>query len=49
MNTVSYVSNKIDEKNKENKIKKDFKNLVKNNFVKTREKLVLEDQSNIFN
>ena len=49
MNTVSYVSNKIDEKNKENKIKKDFKNLVKNNFIKTREKLVLEDQSNIFN
>ena len=39
MNTVSYVSNKIDEKNKENKIKKDFKNLVKNNFLKTREKL----------
>jgi len=49
MNTVSYVSNKIDEKNKENKIKKDFKKLVKNNFLKTREKLVLEDQSNIFN
>ena len=49
MDTVSFVSNKIEEKNKENKIKKEFKNLVKNNFKKTREKLILQDQSNIFN
>ena len=48
MDTVSYVSNKIEEKNKENKIKKDFKKLIKNNFTKTRKKLISEDQSNIF-
>ncbi len=48
MNTVSYVSNKIEEKNRENKIKKDFKKLIKNNFTKTRKKLISEDQSNIF-
>ena len=48
MDTVSFVSNKIEEKNKENKIKKEFKNLVKNNFIKTRKKLISDDQSNIF-
>ena len=48
MDTVSFVSNKIEEKNKENKIKKEFKNLVKNNFTKTRKKLISDDQSNIF-
>ncbi len=48
MDTVSYVSNKIEEKNRENKIKKDFKKLIKNNFTKTRKKLISEDQSNIF-
>ena len=49
MNTVSFVSNKIEEKNNQNKLKKEFKTLVKNNFNKTREILILEDQSNIFN
>ena len=49
MNTVSYVSSKIEEKNNQNKLKKEFKTLVKNNFNKTREILILEDQSNIFN
>lgn len=49
MNTVSYVSSKIEEKNNQNKLKKEFKTLVKNNFDKTREILILEDQSNIFN
>ena len=49
MNTVSYVSNKIEEKNSQNKLKKKLKTLVKNNFDKTREILILEDQSNIFN
>ena len=48
MNTVSYVSSKIEEKNNQNKLKKEFKTLVKNNFDKTREILILEDQSNIF-
>ena len=48
MNTVSFVSNKIEEKNNQNKLKKEFKTLVKNNFDKTREILILEDQSNIF-
>ena len=49
MNTVSFVSSKIEEKNNQNKLKKEFKTLVKNNFDKTREILILEDQSNIFN
>ena len=49
MNTVSFVSSKIEEKNNQNKLKKEFKTLVKNNFNKTREILILEDQSNIFN
>tara|TARA_B100000401_G_scaffold433838_1_gene373065 strand:- start:1198 stop:1518 length:321 start_codon:yes stop_codon:yes gene_type:complete len=48
MNTVTFVSNKIEEQNSKIKIKRDFKKLVRNNFEKTRKKLILEDQSNIF-
>ena len=49
MSAVSFVSKKIEEKNTKNKLRRDFKNLVSNNFEKTRQKLILEDQSNIFN
>ena len=48
MDTVSYVSNQIEKKNSKNKLKREFKNLVETNFVKTREKLILQDQSNTF-
>ena len=49
MNTVSYVSKKIEKQNSKTRLKREFKNLVKTNFVKTREKLILEDKSNTFN
>ena len=49
MDTVSYVSKKIEQQNSKNKLKREFKNLVEVNFVKTREKLILQDKSNLFN
>ncbi len=49
MDTVSYVSKKIEQQNTKTKLKRDFKNLVETNFVKTREKLILQDKSNTFN
>ena len=49
MDTVSYVSKKIEQQNSKTKLKREFKNLVETNFVKTREKLILEDKSNTFN
>ena len=49
MDTVSYVSNKIEQQNSRTKLKREFKNLVETNFVKTRKKLVLQDKSNTFN
>ena len=49
MDTVSYVSKKIEQQNSKTKLKRDFKNLVETNFVKTREKLILQDTSNTFN
>ena len=49
MDTVSYVSNKIEKQNSKSKLRREFKNLVENNFVKTREKLILQDKSNTFN
>ena len=49
MDTVTYVSKKIEKKNAENKLKRKFKKLVESNFVKTREKLILQDKSNTFN
>ena len=48
MDTVSYVSSQIEKQNSKNKLKREFKNLVETNFVKTREKLILQDQSNTF-
>ena len=49
MNTVSFVSKKIDEKHSKTKLRREFKKLVSTNFEKTRKKLILQDQSNIFN
>ena len=49
MNTVAFVSKKIEEKNSKTKLRRNFKKLVKTNFEKTRQKLILQDQSNIFN
>ena len=49
MDTVSYVSSKIEEKNSKIKLKREFKKMVETNFVKTREKLILQDKSNTFN
>ena len=49
MDTVSYVSKKIEQQNNKTKLRRDFKNLVETNFVKTREKLILQDKSNTFN
>ena len=49
MDAVSYVSNKIEEQNSKTKLRREFKNLVEVNFIKTREKLILQDKSNTFN
>tara|TARA_B100000579_G_scaffold348171_1_gene301427 strand:+ start:35 stop:352 length:318 start_codon:yes stop_codon:yes gene_type:complete len=49
MDTVSYVSNKIEQQNTKTKLKREFKNLIETNFVKTREKLILQDKFNTFN
>ena len=48
MDTVSFVSNKIDEQNSKTRLKREFKNMVEINFLKTREKLISQDQSNTF-
>jgi hypothetical protein len=49
MDTVSFVSKKIEQKNSKNKLKRKFKKLIETNFEKTRGILILQDQSNIFN
>ena len=46
MDTVSFVSNKIEQNSFKNR---KFKKLVETNFEKTREKLILQDQFNTFN
>ena len=46
MNTITLVSNKIESNSSKNR---KFKKLVETNFEKTRKKLILQDQSNIFN
>ena len=48
MDTVSYVSKKIEQQNSKTKLKRDFKNLVETNFTKTREKLIIQDKFNTF-
>ena len=49
MDTVSLVSKKIGENNSKNRIRRDLKKLVETNFHRTRQKLILQDQSNLFN
>ena len=49
MDTVSFVSQKIEGSNSFNKQRREFKKLVETNFEKTREKLILQDQFNTFN
>ena len=49
MNTVSFVSSKIEQNGSKTRIRREFKELVEANFEKTREKLIFQDQSNIFN
>ena len=46
MNTYSFVSSKIEQNSYQNR---KFKKLVKTNFEKTRQQLILQDQSNTFN
>ncbi len=49
MNTVSFVSSKIEQNSSKTRIRREFKELVEANFEKTRQKLIFQDQSNIFN
>ena len=49
MDTVSFVSNRIEQKNSKKKLRREFKKLVETNFEKTRQKLILQDQSDTFN
>jgi hypothetical protein len=49
MNTVSFVSQKFEQKNSKTKLRREFKKMVETNFAKTREKLILQDQFNTFN
>ena len=49
MDTVSFVSQKFEQKNSKNRLRREFKKLVETNFEKTREKLILQDQFNTFN
>ena len=49
MDTVSFVTQKFEQKNSKTKLKREFKKLVETNFEKTREKLILQDQFNTFN
>ena len=49
MDTVSFFSQKFEQKNSKNRMRREFKKLVETNFEKTREKLILQDQFNTFN
>ena len=49
MDTVSFVSQKLEHKNSKSRLRREFKKLVETNFEKTREKLILQDQFNTFN
>ena len=49
MDTVSFVSQKFEQKNSKTRMRREFKKLVETNFKKTREKLILQDQFNTFN
>ena len=49
MDTVSFVTQKFEQKNSKTKLRREFKKLVETNFKKTRGKLILQDQFNTFN
>ena len=49
MDTVSFVTQKFEQKNSKTRMRREFKKLVETNFEKTREKLILQDQFNTFN
>ena len=49
MDTVSYFSKKIEQKQSKTKLRREFKKLIEANFEKTRSKLILQDQTNTFN
>ena len=49
MDTVSFVSQQLEQKNSKTRLRREFKKLVETNFEKTREKLILQDQFNTFN
>jgi len=49
MNTVSFVSSKIEQNSSKTRIRREFKELVETNFEKTRQKIISQNQSNIFN
>jgi len=49
MDTVSFVTQKFEQKNSKTRLRREFKKLVETNFEKTREKLILQDQFNTFN
>ena len=49
LNTVEFVSKKLEENNTKYKMKRDFKKLVETNIEKTRQKLILQDQSKLLN
>ena len=49
MDTISFVSQKFEQKNSKTRLRREFKKLVETNFEKTRQKLILQDQSNTFN
>ncbi len=48
MDTVSLISSKVEERNFKHRNRK-FNKLVEANFEKTRQKLILQDQSDTFN
>ena len=48
MDTVSFVSNKIEQNTYKTRMRREFKKMVVSNFEKTRQKLILQDQSNTF-
>ena len=49
MNAVSFVSSKIEKNSSKTRMRREFKKIVETNFEKTRQQLILQDQSNTFN
>ena len=44
MNTVTFVSTKIEENNSKNRMRRGIKEILDNNFEKTRQKLISQDR-----